>query len=185
MLYGSTCSIGLLKMINVTTIALWHRHLRRFLLMPVALGLTTVSLVAVPGYGADDDYGECVAQMAAVGISVEQATASCAGARFPDTLGECVLDVTEDTGIGAVDVLEGCERSRRPQEVASCTLGIHSELLEQPSVNALEHCSRSLLPKRYGVCVVELSEQAQLSVDAALDRCIRAGYRPWRTAPRN
>ena len=95
-----------------------------------------------------------------------------------------MLDVSQDTGIGATDVLEGCERSRRPDEVADCTIDIHSALLDQPSVNALEHCSRSYLPERYGVCVVDLSDEAQLGVDAALSQCIRAGYRPWTTAPR-
>lgn len=172
-------------MTNVIAIFSWKRLRRQFLLMPVALGVTAASLVVLPSYGADDDnYRQCVVNVTAAGISTEQATASCAGARFPDTLGNCVLAVSEDTGIGAADALEGCERSRRPDEVASCTLGIHSELLEQPSVNALEHCSRSLLPRRYGICVVEISDQAQLPVDAALERCIRAGYRPWTTAPR-
>ena len=172
-------------MTNMATIFPWNCFLRQFLLTPVTLGLTTASLVAAPGYGADDDnYRQCIDAVTETGITIEQATASCAGARFPEALGECVLDVAEDTGIGATDVLSGCERSRRPEEVASCTLGIHSALLEQPSVSALEHCSRSLLPERYGVCVVELSYKAQLPVDAALDRCIRAGYRPWTTAPR-
>lgn len=152
---------------------------------PAAVGWATALLVVVPGYAADDDdYGQCVADLTTTGIAVAQASASCAGARFPGMLGSCVLDVSQDAGIGSVDALEGCERSRRPDEVANCTLDIHSALLEQPSVNALEHCSRSLLPERYGICVVDLSDEAQLGLDAALDRCIRAGYRPWTTAPR-
>ncbi|MBX2864486.1 MAG: hypothetical protein KTR27_13130 [Leptolyngbyaceae cyanobacterium MAG.088] len=172
-------------MINLATISLGNRFLRQVFLRPLTLGVTAVSLIAMPGYGADGEaYGQCVVDVTATGITTDQAAASCAGARFPGVLGECVLAVSQDTGIAAADVLEGCERSRRPEEVASCTLGIHSELLEQPSVKALEHCSRSLLPERYGVCVVELSFEAQLPVDAALDQCIRAGYRPWRTAPR-
>ncbi|ESA37182.1 hypothetical protein N836_04080 [Leptolyngbya sp. Heron Island J] len=172
-------------MINVTTILSWSHLLRRFSLAPLTLGFTTAALVALPGYGADDDnYRECVADLTATGVTTEQATASCAGARFPGTLGECVVDVSQDTGIAAMDALEGCERSRRPDEVADCTVDIHRALLDQPMVSALEHCSRSFLPERYGVCVVDLSNEAQLTVDAALDRCIRAGYRPWTTAPR-
>lgn len=172
-------------MINVTTILSWNHFLRRCLLPPVAFGFTTAALITLPSYATDDDnYRECVADLVATGINTEQATASCAGARFPGGLGECVVDVSQDAGIAAMDALEGCERSRRPDEVANCTVDIHRALLEQPSVNALEHCSRSFLPERYGVCVVDLSNEAQLEVDAALDRCIRAGYRPWTTAPR-
>lgn len=94
------------------------------------------------------------------------------------------MGVSQDTGISAVDALEGCERSRRPDEVADCTVNIHRALFEQPSVSALEHCSRSLLPERYGTCVIDLGEDGQLAADIALDRCIRAGYRPWTTSPR-
>ncbi len=172
-------------MINVTNILFGSHFLRRCLLKPVMIGFTMAAAVALPGYAADDDnYRECVADLTATGINTEQATASCAGARFPGTLGECVIDVSQDTGIAAVDALEGCERSRRPDEVADCAVDIHRALLDQPSVSALEHCSRSFLPERYGTCVVDLSNEAQLAVDAALDRCIRAGYRPWTTAPR-
>ena len=172
-------------MINITRISAFPFKLLRPLYLSVALGMATVSLVAVPARAADDDdYAQCVADLTESGIDVQQASASCAGTRFPGTLGECVVDVSQDTGIGAADVLEGCERSRRPDEVADCTIDIHRALLDQPSVNALEHCSRSLLPERYGVCVVDISEEAQLAVDAALERCIRAGYRPWTTAPR-
>lgn len=172
-------------MIKMTRILMACRGLGRSLLAPVALGFATASLVALPSYGLDDDnYGQCVADLMASGLATGSAAASCAGARFPGTLGQCVVDVSQETGIAAKDALEGCERSRRPDEVATCTLDIHSALLEQPSVNALEHCSRSLLPERYGVCVVDLSDGAQLAVDQALEQCVRAGYRPWTTAPR-
>ncbi|NEQ53149.1 MAG: hypothetical protein F6K11_23930 [Leptolyngbya sp. SIO3F4] len=176
---------NLLKMINVTTMYSWCRYLSRLLFVPTALSFATASLVVLPSYAVEDDnYGQCLADLTATGIDIQQASASCAGARFPGMLGDCVLDVSEDAGIASLDALEGCERSRRPDEVADCTVDIHNALLEQPSVNALEHCSRSLLPERYGVCVIDLSDEAQLGVDAALDRCIRAGYRPWTTAPR-
>ncbi len=171
-------------MLNMTSICVWRRCLGRSLWAPVALGMVASSWLALPSYGADDEFGNCVADLTDRGIEVSQATASCAGARFPDALGDCVVDVSQATDIAAVDALEGCERSRRPEEVADCTIDIHDALLEQPSVSALEHCSRSLLPERYSTCVVELSDEAGLAVDAALDRCIRAGYRPWTKAPR-
>ncbi|MBE9068637.1 hypothetical protein IQ260_18490 [Leptolyngbya cf. ectocarpi LEGE 11479] len=169
----------------MTDMSILHQRLTRSLFLPVALGFATASLVVLPSYAEDDDsYGQCVADLTDTGLTIEQASASCAGARFPGTLGECVVDVSQDTGISAVDALEGCERSRRPDEVADCTVDIHQALLEQPSVSALEHCSRSLLPERYGTCVIDLGEEAQLATDIALDRCIRAGYRPWTTLPR-
>lgn len=173
-------------MINMTHIFSWHRYLSRLLFTPLTLGFATASLVVLPGYAAsdDDNYGQCLADLKATGLDTQQATASCAGARFPGMLGECVVDISDDTGIGAEDALEGCERSRRPDEVADCTIDIHSALSAQPSVSALEHCSRSLLPERYGVCVVDLGNEAQLAIGEALDRCIRAGYRPWTTLPR-
>ncbi|MEM7064372.1 MAG: hypothetical protein AAF572_14555 [Cyanobacteria bacterium P01_B01_bin.77] len=169
----------------MTGMSILHHRLIRSLFLPVALGFATASLVVLPSYAEDDDsYGQCVADLADAGLALEQATASCAGARFPGTLGNCVVDVSQDTGISAMDALEGCERSRRPNEVADCTVDIHRALLEKPSVSALEYCSRSLLPERYGTCVIELGEEAQLTADTALDRCIRAGYRPWTTSPR-
>ena len=172
-------------MINITRMSALPFHLLRPLCLSLTLGATAVSLAAVPGYAADDDeYARCVADLSGTGIDILQASASCAGTRFPGALGECVVDVNGNTGIDTADVLVGCERSRRPDEVAGCTIDIHQALLEQPSASALEHCSRSLLPERYGVCVIDMSQEAQLAVDAALERCIRAGYRPWTTAPR-
>jgi hypothetical protein len=99
-------------------------------------------------------------------------------------LGDCVVDINDKTGIGAEDALGVCERSRRPDEVASCTIDIHDALLSGPTVSAMEHCGRSLLPERYATCVVDLNDAADLSAEDALSRCIRAGYRPWEIAPR-
>lgn len=171
-------------MINMTDMSILHRRFIRSLFLPVALGFTTASLVVLPSHAEDDSYGQCVTDLTDNGITLEQAAASCAGARFPGALGDCVVDVNQDTGISSVEALEGCERSRRPDEVADCTIDIHRALLDQPSVSALEHCSRSRLPERYGTCVVELSDEDELTVDAALDTCIRAGYRPWIKLPR-
>ena len=136
-------------MLNVTNMSAWSRFTRRSLLAPAALSFTVPSLVTLPTYGAEDDgYRECVQDLTDTGVTTEQATASCAGTRYPSALGECVADVSGVTDIGVADALEGCESSRRPDEVANCTIDIHRALLEQPSVNALEHCSRSLLPER-------------------------------------
>ena len=71
-----------------------------------------------------------------------------------------------------------------PVEVANCTIDIHETLLDSPSSKVLELCGRSLLPERYGTCVVDIVDATAVTVDTALDGCIRAGYQPWRIEPR-
>ncbi|MEO0867789.1 MAG: hypothetical protein AAFY17_04930, partial [Cyanobacteria bacterium J06642_11] len=100
--------------------------------------MASVSLLPMSGSAAqDDDFGQCIADLIGLGIADSQASASCAGAYSPGLLGDCAVDVNQDAGIAALDALEGCERSRRPDEVADCTLDIHNALLDQPSVNTL------------------------------------------------
>ena len=134
---------------------------------------------------SDTDFYSCVVSMADVGISNADATAACAGARYPSDLGACVADVADFTALAAGDALQVCQRSRRPIEVANCTIDIHDSLLEGPNAKVLENCGTSLLPERYGICVVDLVDAADVGVDEALSQCIRAGFRPWRIQPRD
>ena len=161
---------------------LWRRA-RLLLVLPfsaVTLGAVSVQ----PSVAADDAFFACTADLLDAGIAREAATAACAASRYPGDLGSCAVDVADATGIAAADALSVCERSRRPDEVANCTLNIHDSLLDSPSLSAHTFCGRSLLPERYSVCVVDLVEAAELSVDDSLTRCIRAGYRPWEIGPR-
>ncbi|MEO1446961.1 MAG: hypothetical protein AAFV46_12160 [Cyanobacteria bacterium J06635_11] len=151
-----------------------------------AFGITSIALalVASPAAAASPDYFECAAGMTDYGISETSAIAACAGARYPEDLGACVVDVNEFTGLTAESALAVCQRSRRPIEVANCTIDIHDAFLDSPNSKVLENCGRSLLPERYGTCVVEIVDATEVAVDTALDQCIRAGYRPWRIEPR-
>lgn len=138
-----------------------------------------------PAAAASPDYFGCAAGMTAAGITEAEAIAACASARYPENLGACVVDVNELTGLTAASALLVCERSRRPVEVANCTIDIHTNLLTSPSPKVLENCGRSLLPERYGTCVVDIADATEVDVDEAMTQCLRAGYRPWRIQPRS
>ncbi len=146
----------------------------------VSLGMT---LLASPA-SANSDFFGCTTGMMEAGIAEDSAIAACASSRVPDALGACVVDVSESTGLAASSALLMCERSRRPTEVASCTINIHDAFFDSPSTKVLENCGRSLLPDRYGTCVVDITDATEVAVDTALDQCIRAGFRPWRIEPR-
>ncbi|MEO0457018.1 MAG: hypothetical protein AAF152_10635 [Cyanobacteria bacterium P01_A01_bin.114] len=146
--------------------------------------MSILVLSAVPGAAADDEFFECTTELLDKGIATAEATAACSSARFPEELGNCVVDINNLTGIGAADALSVCERTRRPEEVANCTVDIHDGLLTASNTTAMEYCGRSLFPERYATCVVDLNDAAELAADDALTRCIRAGYRPWEIGPR-
>ncbi|MEL6135988.1 MAG: hypothetical protein AAFR42_01040 [Cyanobacteria bacterium J06628_6] len=161
---------------------LWRRAYLSCLLPFSALSLATWAVR--PSVAADDEFFDCTADLLAEGISSPAATAACASSRYPGQLSNCAVDVADVTGIAAAAALNVCERSRRPDEVANCTINIHDSLLLNASLAAHTFCGRSLLPERYSVCVVDLVDAADLSVDDSLTRCIRAGYRPWEVGPR-
>ncbi|MGI8932986.1 MAG: hypothetical protein ACR2FS_02830 [Phormidesmis sp.] len=151
----------------------------------VSLGTVGLSaLGATAAAAANPDYFGCATGMTNSGISETAAIAACAAARYPEELGACVVDVNEFTGLTADNALLVCQRSRRPIEVANCTIDIHTSLLDSPSTKVLENCGRSLLPARYGTCVIDLVDATEVAVDEALTQCIRTGYRPWRIQPR-
>ncbi|MEL6263984.1 MAG: hypothetical protein AAFR12_23345, partial [Cyanobacteria bacterium J06626_6] len=70
---------------------------------------------------AESDFFGCTAGMMEAGIAEDSAIAACAASRVPDSLGACVVNVSEFTGLAASSALLMCERSRRPNEVANCT----------------------------------------------------------------
>ncbi|MGB7247695.1 MAG: hypothetical protein WBC73_02060 [Phormidesmis sp.] len=172
--------------------AYWQGHSRH---LAAAAAFSSVSLGgALSGLGsvgataavaASPDYFSCASDMAAAGVPEAEAIAACAGARYPEKVGACVVDVSDLTGLSANSALLVCQRSRRPIAVANCTIDIHQILLDSPSTEVLENCGQSLLPERYGTCVIDIAEATEVGVDEALSQCIRAGYRPWRIQPRS
>ncbi|MGC1309182.1 MAG: hypothetical protein WA885_18315 [Phormidesmis sp.] len=150
-----------------------------------SLSATSLATVGVAPAVAASDYYSCAAGMVAAGVPEDDAIAACTGARYPEDLGACVVDVSEFTGLMAETALVMCGRSRRPIEVANCTINIHDAFFDSPSTKVLENCGTSLLPERYGTCVVDIVDATEVAVDEALTQCIRAGYRPWRIQPRS
>lgn len=150
----------------------------------LSLGMTMLASPASANRNNSPDYFSCVAGMTDVGISESAAVAACANARYPENLGACVVDVNEFAGVAAANALSVCTRSRRPVEVADCTINIHEAFLDSPSNKVLENCGTSLIPSRYGTCVVDIVDATEVNVDTALDQCLRAGYLPWRIEPR-
>ena len=150
------------------------------LAIPLVLG-TAGSAAAV----REPDYFTCAEEMAAAGVSSQDAIALCSSARYPEDLSACVIDVSEFTQLTAASAAFVCGRSRRPIEVANCTIDIHEAFFDNASTQVLENCGRSLLPARYGSCVVDLVDATEVAVDEALTQCIRAGYRPWQIQPRS
>ena len=164
--------------------------LKRALTLGAALGALGASTLAFGTVGAgaalaSPDYFECTLDMTDSGVSEADAIAACSSARYPENLGACVLDVSEFTGLAGNTALAVCGRSRRPLEVADCTINIHDAFLDGPSTDVLNNCGRSLLPARYGTCVIDIVDAADVAVDTALTQCIRAGFRPWQIMPRS
>ncbi len=149
------------------------------------IGLLLLGTVGTPSAMAAPDYFDCAADVVAAGVSQDSAIAACAGARYPEDLGACVIDVNEFTGLTAEAALFACGRSRRPMEVANCTIDIHEAFLDSPSTAVLDNCGKSLLPARYGTCVVDIVDATEVTVDTALTQCAKAGYRPWTIEPRS
>ncbi len=159
--------------------------LGKALALSALLSTAGLGTVAVAPAAASPDYFDCAVGMINSGVSESDAIAACSAARYPEDLGACVVDVNEFTGLTANTALVVCSRTRRPIEVANCTIDIHDAFLESPSTKVLEGCGRSILPDRYGTCVVDIVDAAEITVDDALTQCLRAGFRPWQLTPRS
>lgn len=153
--------------------------------LAVPVSLLLLSTLGTQAAQAAPDYFECATELKAAGVADESAIAACAGARYPEDLGACVIDINELTGLTGDAALLVCGRSRRPIEVADCTIDIHAAFFESPSTEVLENCGRSLLPARYSTCVVDIVDATEVAVDTALTQCMRAGFRPWTLEPRS
>ncbi|MGF1541402.1 MAG: hypothetical protein ACFCU5_13285 [Pleurocapsa sp.] len=159
----------LVNTIRVTTVAS---------LPTVFLTMTIAQPPAIAG-----PIGSCVNHLIDSGIVKEQAAAACSDVIQPTELSACVEDITAETDIKALDVLQACYRVRRPQELANCTLDISTSLGESQPVEALDNCRRSLLPTRYAECTLDLQAAAGLSSTKAMETCITAEFFPSTLAP--
>ncbi len=130
-------------------------------------------------------FQNCARDLLENGIPAEQVAAACADALVPTDLSACVSDIARRTPVEANLALFACFRSRRPLELANCTIDITRETLDpfyrNDSVelaatarDALERCRRSLLPQRYAACVVGLSRPMTLTPLDIMSACLDA-----------
>jgi hypothetical protein len=130
------------------------------------------------------EFQQCVAELRAANIVVEQADIACAMALEPTDLSECVLSINTFTVLAGDVALFSCFRVRRPVELAECVVDINAEVLE-PRVSGealgaiatatLDHCRRSLLPLRFSACVRGLDREILYDEPRqALSTCIDA-----------
>ncbi|MEH1937969.1 MAG: hypothetical protein V7L14_30525 [Nostoc sp.] len=149
--------------------------------------ILTVSVLAIAGWlttilpnvavaaSYSNDYSVCAGRLLSVGVTAEAASQGCAKALRPRDLAACVVKIEKQTQIAATDALSSCEKARRPEELATCVVGVTSSTQEAVNPAALDYCGRSLLPVRFGQCVVGFhSSKIDLPPTQILETCIDA-----------
>lgn len=155
----------------------------RLSIVPLVIGsLVAVSAPAKAGIlddvffrpGVDEaDYDNCAKAMAGAKISTADAASACANALRPKDLGVCVTRITQNN-VPGVDALSVCRQVRRPVDAATCVVNIRTKAAQTALVDVLDGCRRSLLPDRFGKCVVDLHTELKLPTKQAIDTCIDA-----------
>lgn len=138
-----------------------------------------------PYRSSQADYDSCAAGLLSAGLSPEDAAAACGGALYPQALSACVTAIDAGTEILATDALSSCRRVRRPEELASCVVGITgvSTTGTEP-LDVLTYCRRSLLPLRFSNCVVGVATQVTTyTTTEMMNNCIAATNRPRQVLP--
>ncbi|MGD1871751.1 MAG: hypothetical protein ACFB02_01740 [Mastigocoleus sp.] len=119
-----------------------------------------------------NEFRACAGRLVNVGITPEAASSSCANALRPNELSLCVTKIRKQTQIESVNALSACRKSRRPEDLATCAVGISKTTPADANVAILEYCGLSLLPVRFGKCVVGLKREIDLSPTQAMETCI-------------
>ncbi len=119
-----------------------------------------------------NDYRFCTARLLALNVSVEAVSTACAAALEPKRLSTCVYDIQRKTNILATDALATCAQVRQPEQLATCVVGISTNSQEETIPEVLNYCSRSLLPVRFGECVVGLRREIDVTPIQAMNTCI-------------
>ena len=135
-----------------------------------------------PAIAGSVGFDSCAESLIGSGITKSAATGACAAALKPNDLGSCVEDIKTTTNITGDNALQACYRVRRPEELASCVTDISTNFDQGKSTMALDNCRRSLLPKRYAECTVDLANTAKISSEEAMTSCIAAEFKPSKLA---
>jgi hypothetical protein len=163
------------------------RNLNAVLLMGT-IGLTATLMTAPPAQAgwfdwlkskpALNPYNVCTVSLNKATIEKNLAAASCAEVLHPDDMGSCVETVAAkkiESGLA----LSACRSVRRPLDLATCVTVIQKQDATAVLTDVLESCRRSLLPDRFGQCVVGLNgKPLQVATREGLGTCIDASDRP-------
>ena len=110
-----------------------------------------------------NEYQSCSASLTEVKLDRLSVAQGCAEALHPQDVGTCVVRIVNNQSVNNkivnLDALDACRRVRRPLELATCVTMIHQSTETIPLSNdaskmVLDSCRKSLLPERYGRCVV-------------------------------
>ncbi|MFB2837060.1 hypothetical protein ACE1CA_21250 [Aerosakkonemataceae cyanobacterium BLCC-F167] len=147
-----------------------------------SLLLLTVAIpsqsLAVESNAFDYDFKTCGVELARAGIPASEASESCSDALYPRDLTVCVLTIYKQTKISPADALTTCRQVRRPRDLGSCVANISLNTTGGNPGAILDNCRRSLLPVRFGKCVVGLVESLKLPVTGVMNNCIDGTDRP-------
>lgn len=136
--------------------------------MVKASGLVGLGSIALLGLGnvlpaQANEYQSCSASLTEVKLDRLSVAQGCAEALHPQDVGTCVVRIVNNQSVNNkivnLDALDACRRVRRPLELATCVTMIHQSTETMPFSNdaskmVLDSCRKSLLPERYGRCVV-------------------------------
>jgi len=151
-----------------------------------------------------DDYEDCTRDLLQAEIPAGISAAACASVIRPEELGECVEEIDRDilrpeydeddplavrinaSQVSPLDVLSACRQVRRPTDLAECVVDIGRKTIDPNLPLVLDRCRRSLLPERFGNCVVGVSDALNIQEDEdviariitaeeAMDVCLDTG----------
>jgi hypothetical protein len=140
-------------------------RIQTFVSLGLRLGLGSIALWGL-GFTAPaqaNEYQACTANLTSAKLDRLSIAQGCAEALHPEEVGSCVVQIVNDKAVDNKIVntaaLDACRRVRRPMELATCVTSIHESASAKPlspagSMAVLDSCRKSLLPERYGRCVV-------------------------------
>jgi hypothetical protein len=144
---------------------------------------TMVPTMAITASYSSNDFRTCAGQLLRFNISPTIASQACASALRPRDLSSCVvaiskIEIKKQKQFNPVNALSSCSLARRPEDLATCVVGISNypqeaePRKEEDNNKILNYCGRSLLPMRFGQCVVGLRTETKSSLIPILDTCL-------------
>lgn len=138
------------------------------------LAMTLPSTAATVPSSYRNDFRSCAGRLVSVGVSSDAAATACAESLGPRDLSKCVAQIEGQTELTAEDALATCRQVRRPNQLATCVVGISRNSQGEAVPAVLDYCGRSLLPERFAECVVGLRREIDVATTQAMDTCISA-----------